>query len=236
MKSYILAALAITPLFLTTLADGTSTIKHGYKSIPPTGSVAVLNHGPMRPADWRDHLSDWNTVSKRDAEPAKANLHDPANWRKPASPPGKSVSKRGEWEDEYNYAVTWAGTETAGQYQATHTGRESVDFYGMPVSKRAEASGGPGGSGNGQSQSDGMAGGNGQAQGSGQAQGDDQSQGKHQQGGKGDGGEEQHQGNGQGQGQGQGQKQQHEAGPPADGPGNGHAMASGMPPKQGEGH
>lgn len=130
MKSYILATLAITPLFLTTLADGTSTIKYGYKSIPPTGPVAVLNHGPMRPADWRDHLSDWNTVSKRDAEHAKANLHDPANWRKPASPPGKSVSKRGEWEDEYNYAVTWTGTETAGQYRLRILGGRVWIFMG----------------------------------------------------------------------------------------------------------
>ncbi|KAK5079479.1 hypothetical protein LTR70_009380 [Exophiala xenobiotica] len=209
MKSYILATLAITPLFLT-------------------GSVAAEDP-PERPNPfgdpWRVQMTrvvtPTNTVtaSKREADP-NFQLHDKSNrwWQKSSKvPPHENMSKRGEWEDVYNYAVTWAGTETAGQYEATHTGEPSVDFYGMPISKRAEASGGAGGSGQAPGKGDG------------QAQGAGQSQDKSQQGEKGEGGEGQHSYKGQGRWKGG-------PGAPAATLDDGPAMGSGMPPKQGEGH
>jgi len=217
MKSYILATLAITPLFLTSSVAAKDTLNRP-KLIPNGRDQMTRVVTPPNTV----------TASKRDADPKDPSKNpDPfgdSNWREPGVrvttiasttvTATVTASKRGEWEDVYNYAVTWAGTETAGQYEATHTGEPSVDFYGMPISKRAEASGAAGESG--------------QAQG----KGDGQAQGKSQQGEKGEGGKGQH----SGKGQGKGQRKQNGPGAPAATLVDGHAMGSGMPPKQGEGH
>ena len=132
MKSQAFAILAISVFPLALANTG------------PKGAVAdtEANHDRLDPGTFHGHAFDTEQQAYErqplSAETTATAVHD----------------KRSDWEDAYNYAVTWAGTETAGQWAATHTHEttQEYDWYGRPLTRferRAAPSGMPGGNGDG---------------------------------------------------------------------------------------
>lgn len=179
MKSNILAAfaLALSPFIIPALADSDPTV-------PDRESIMPIEADHPGHAHTTAAASDDQSVTKRDPGMFKylRISHDGTKRVTKTFDHFEQMTKRGDWAGAYDYAATWDATETAGGYQATHNGGTSVGFYGLPLGRRAEVTGGASG------------------RGKGMGNGHDQDRGERQLGGDGDEGKEDHVGDGQGQG------------------------------------